>query len=151
MPLLAILTADCIAALGTDGASTNDALDMHETKVLSLLPKTTSCTLRREYWPTADDALTMATTGGAVALRVAGSLGHIATGYHADLVFDRGNGAALAPANEHMQKRVFAKRGHSVTRVLVAGRNTHEDGHWPGLDVEGALAAARNMHSRQQP
>ena len=150
MPLAGMLAAGCTVALGTDGASTNDTLDMHESMALSLLLPRASGTLPQAQWPTAGNALAMATTGGAAALMEEGALGQIAPGQHADLVFYKGDKAAMAPTNDPVQQRVFAERGGSVVRVLIAGRTVYEDRRWPTLDVDGALEVARDMRARRQ-
>ncbi len=150
MPLAAMLEAGCTVALGTDGAATNDTLDIHETMALALLMQRATGTLERSRWPTARDALAMATEGGAAALMERGETGAIRPGAWADLVFYDRSGAALSPPNDLREQLVFAERGRSVRRVLVAGRTLYADGAFSTLDVEGARAIAEAMRRRRR-
>ncbi|MCF3933161.1 amidohydrolase family protein [Acuticoccus sp. M5D2P5] len=150
MPLAAMLEAGCTVALGTDGAATNDTLDIHETMALALLLQRASGALARPRWPTARDALAMATAGGAAALLETGMAGTLSVGAWADPVFYRADGMALAPANDLAEQLVFAERGRSVTRVIAAGRTLFEAGRWTTLDVEGALSVAETMRRRRR-
>jgi cytosine/adenosine deaminase-related metal-dependent hydrolase len=71
-PIARMLSAGVIVALGTDGASTNDNLDMHEVMRLAVVLQRPG-EPDRSRWPTAIDALRMATVSGGKAMHCAGS------------------------------------------------------------------------------
>jgi cytosine/adenosine deaminase-related metal-dependent hydrolase len=149
MPLASMLSAGCAVALGTDGASTNDGLNLHEAMALSLLLQRCDGTLPRHRWPTADDALRMATSGGAAAMLLQDRIGVIAKGAFADLVFYDARSLDLYPPNDLTQQFVFAERGRSIRRVMVGGAMLFDDGRFPTLDIEGALDTAADLRRRK--
>jgi 5-methylthioadenosine/S-adenosylhomocysteine deaminase len=143
MPLPAMRRHGVRAALGTDGASTNDNLVLHEAMRLAI-------TLHRPgedraSWARADDALDMATTGGAFAIQRGETLGRIAAGQSADLVLYDLSKPRWTPCNDPAQQLVFAETGDSVHTVLVNGEIVVEAGRVKGVDVEALLREARGM------
>jgi cytosine/adenosine deaminase-related metal-dependent hydrolase len=143
MPLPAMRRHGLRVALGTDGASTNDNLVLHEAMRLAVIlhrPKEV-----RARWARAEDALDMATGAGAAALQCAGSLGRIAPGQSADLVLYDLSQPRWTPCNDPAQQLVFAENGDSVHTVLVAGRMVVQNRKVTGIDVDGLLREARGM------
>jgi len=143
MPLPAMRRHGLRVALGTDGASTNDNLVLHEAMRLAVTlhrPKE-----ERLRWARAEDALDMATGAGAAALQCAGSLGSIAPAQSADLVLYDLAAARWTPCNDAAQQLVFAENGDSVHTVLVAGRIVVQNRKVMGIDVDGLLREARGM------
>ncbi len=100
MPLASMLNAGCEVALGTDGASTNDGLALHEAMALSLFLQRSDGTLPRHRWPTAKDALRMATQCGAAAMLLRDRIAVIARGAFADLVFYDVGSLDICPRND---------------------------------------------------
>ena len=143
MPLPAMRRQRLRVALGTDGASTNDNLVLHEAMRLAItLPRPKE---NRSGWARAEDALDMATTAGAAALQCEGSLGRIAAGQSADLVLYDLARPRWTPCNDPAQQLVFSESGDSVHTVIVAGRRVVEEGRVAGVDVDGLLKEARGM------
>ena len=145
MPLPAMRRHGVRLALGTDGASTNDNLVLHEAMRLAVIlhrPKQ-----ERSGWARAEDALDMATAGGAAALQCAQSAGRIAAGQSADLVLYDLTKPRWTPCNDPAQQLVFAENGDSVHTVLVAGRIAVDQGRIAGVDLDGLLREARGMLS----
>jgi cytosine/adenosine deaminase-related metal-dependent hydrolase len=143
MPLPAMRRRGVRVALGTDGASTNDNLVLHEAMRLAVIlhrPKED-----RSRWARAEDALDMATLAGAAALQCAQSVGRIAAGQSADLVLYDLAKPRWTPCNDPAQQLVFAENGDSVHTVLVAGRVVFEEGRVAGVDMEGLLKEASGM------
>jgi cytosine/adenosine deaminase-related metal-dependent hydrolase len=144
MPLPAMRRRGLRVALGTDGASTNDNLALHEAMRLA-------ATLHRpaerdrSRWVRAEDALDMATVNGAAALQCAESVGRIAVGQSADLVLYDLSRPRWVPCNAPAQQLVFAESGDGVHTVLVAGRVVVERGRVAGVDLDALLAEARGM------
>jgi 5-methylthioadenosine/S-adenosylhomocysteine deaminase len=144
MPLPAMRRLGLRVALGTDGASTNDNLVLHEAmRLAAILHRPHEAD--RSRWLRAEDALEMATGGGAAALQCAGRIGALEPGRSADLVLYDLARPRWTPCNDPAQQLVFAENGDSVHTVLVGGRVVVEQGRPAGVDVDALLREARGM------
>ena len=142
MPLPAMRRHGVRVALGTDGASTNDNLVLHEAMRLAITlhrPRE-----ERSRWARAEDALEMATTAGAMALQC-DRIGRIEAGQSADLVLYDLSRPRWTPCNDAAQQLVFAETGDCVHTVLVAGRVVVQDGKMKRVDVDSLLREAQEM------
>lgn len=140
-PIVDMRRAGVPVALGTDGASTNDTLSLHETMALAaMLPRITGTD--RDHWPGAGDALEMALAGGA---RVVGAGGQITEGQVADLALYDLDTPALAPLNDPIQQLVFSERGTSVRTTIVNGRIVYADGRFSGTRLDDVIDRARSI------
>ena len=142
-PIPALLAANAPCALGTDGASTNDNLILQDAMQLAATLHRPGEPDRR-LWVRAEDALAMATTGGARAM-LEEDLGLIAPGQKADLVLHHLDAGWLTPLNDPVQQLVFGERGGSVRTVIVDGRLVVENGRILGLDEAALVREARQM------
>lgn len=148
-PIARMLARGVAVALGTDGASTNDTLSIHEAMSLALLlPRVAG--LPRAEWPDAAAAFGMATEGGGAAFVGGPRLGAIEAGAAADIVLYDLDSPSLAPLNDPLQQLVFAERGRSVRTVLVAGEIVYEDGSFASADADAAIRAAKGMRQSQK-
>jgi 5-methylthioadenosine/S-adenosylhomocysteine deaminase len=143
MPLPAMRRLGLNVALGSDGASTNDNLALHEAMRLAITLHRPN--LPRGEWPKANDALDMVTSGGAAALQCRAGLGRIAPGQLADIVLYDLDRPRWAPCNDPAQQLVFAETGDSVHTVIVNGRVVAQGGRVTSVDASGVLAEARGM------
>lgn len=126
--------------LGTDGASSNNNLDMfEETKIAAILAK--GATLDPRQMPAAQ-ALAMATRAGARALGFE-DVGLIAPGMRADLVALDAASPAMCPMPDVEAALVYAARGSDVRMTVVDGRVLYRDGAYTTIDAERALHEAR--------
>lgn len=144
-PVAKLLHADSTVALGTDGAGTNDNLDMHEVMRLAVMLQRPG-QRDRKRWPTAQDALRMATVSGGKALRVKG-LGSLAPGAPADLVLHDLTKPAWVPLNEPIPQFVFGATGASVDTVIASGRIVVEGGALSAFDPAPILAEVKDLVS----
>lgn len=123
--------------LGTDGAASNNALNMfQEMASCALLHKAGS--LDATALP-AQAVLDMATVNAAVCLRQE-ELGSLQPGHPADCIaldLDRPN---LCPLHNPVSQLVYAASGHEVRFVMVGGRVLYQDGKFQTLDYPGLLA-----------
>ncbi len=126
MPLGAMFEAGVKIALATDGASTNDTLNMHEAMALALYLQRASSQITKSNWLTANDSLNFSTLGGACALGMPNSVGQIKEGAWADLVFYDRFSIDLYPLNNFVEQLVFAERGNSVAMTMVAGKMIYD-------------------------
>lgn len=139
-----MLAAGVPLALGTDGAGANDNLGLHEAMRCAAFLHRAELPERRR-WVSARDALRMATTGGARAMRLGRRVGAIAPGQGADLALYRLDSPSWTPLNDPVAQLVFAESGSSVDCVMVAGRILLEDGRVTAFDAPAALAEIDGM------
>lgn len=136
-PVAALLAAGVNVACGTDGAASNNDLDMlGEMRTASLLAKGVSsdpCALP------AADALTMATLAGARALGLDDRIGSLVEGKLADVVALDLNGLRARPVYDPLSQIVYATQRDQVRHVWVSGRQVVADGRLTTLDT-GALS-----------
>ena len=147
-PVASMIERGVPVALGSDGANTNDTLNLHEAMSLALLlPRIAGH--GETAWPDARAALDMATLGGAAAMQAAGRQGSIAPGMRADLVLYDLASPTLAPLNDPVQQLVFSERGRSVETVLVAGEIVYRDGRFAAADVDAVIRDAARLRRGQ--
>jgi 5-methylthioadenosine/S-adenosylhomocysteine deaminase len=138
MPWASLADAGVAPVLGTDGAASNNTLDMFETmKFAALLQKLGGD-------PTiapAHDILEAATVRGAKALGLPGGL--IAEGEAADIILVDVERAGLQPVHNAMSNLVYSGAGHAVTATICAGQVLMEAGMIEGEDE--VLAKGREV------
>ena len=118
-PVARLTGAGVNIALGTDGAASNNRLDLlEETRLAALLAKAVAGDA--QAMP-AHAALRAATLGGAQALGLADRIGSIAVGKAADLAAVALRGLELAPCFDPVSHLVYAAGREHVTHVWVAG------------------------------
>jgi cytosine/adenosine deaminase-related metal-dependent hydrolase len=142
-PIARMLAAGVPVALGTDGNVTNDNVVMHEAMRLAAMISRPGTRDRRE-WVSAEQALAMATRGGAAAIR-RDDIGRLAPGCRADIVLYDLEAPAWTPLNDPVAQMVFAETGSSVDTVIVDGAVVVEGGEITAFDARAILAEARPM------
>jgi 5-methylthioadenosine/S-adenosylhomocysteine deaminase len=126
--------------LGTDGAASNNSLDMFEDlKITALLHKVFSND--PEALP-AETALEMATMGGAKALGLEDEIGSIEIGKKADLILLDIEKPHLTPMTHPVSHLVYAAKGSDVSDVIVDGKILMEGGRLKTLDEEKIMLEA---------
>jgi len=124
-PVAAMLGAELNLALGTDGAASNNRLDLfEEMRLAALLAKGASG--NAAVLPAAQ-ALYAATLGGARALGWENEIGSIEKGKSADLIAVDFGGVELAPCFDPISHLVYAANRAEVTDVWVAGERVLEE------------------------
>ncbi len=127
MPWTELADAGANPVLGTDGAASNNSLDMFETmKQAALLQKLQGDPTRLP----AREVLEAATSGGARALGLPG--GRIAQGEAADIILVDLERVGMQPVHDLVSNLVYAGAGHAVTATVCAGVVLMEDGIIPG-------------------
>ncbi len=142
-PIAKMLRAGVDVALGTDGAGTNDNLDLHDVMRLSVMLQRPGESDRKK-WPTAHDALRMATIHGGRAMRVA-NLGRLVVGAPADCTLHDLSSVSWTPLNDVITQLVFAASGATVDTVIVGGRVLVENRRITSFDVAPVVAAVREL------
>ena len=145
-PLSAFLAAGVRTGLGTDGAASNNSLDMfREMDMTAKIHKV------HHLDPTCMDArtvLTLATRGGAEAIGLGRQVGSITVGKQADLIVVGTDQPGMTPLYEAASQVVYSAKGRDVRHVVVAGRPVVADGRLLTLPLEEILDAAQAVGQR---
>jgi 5-methylthioadenosine/S-adenosylhomocysteine deaminase len=132
-PAARLADAGVNVAIGTDGAASNNDLDMiGEMRTAALLAKGVAGDPRAFDAPT---ALRAATLGGAQALGLADDIGSIKPGKWADLAAIRLAALRLRPLYDPVSQLVYAGGREDVSDVWVAGERRLAAGRIEGLDA----------------
>ncbi len=145
-PIKAVLDAGINLAIGTDGAASNNSLDMlAETRMAALLAKGTS--LDATVLP-AVQALYCATQGGAQALGLGSEIGSIEAGKSADLAAIHLEQIATLPVFHPISALIYAANRHQFTDTWVAGRRVLAAGELPDIDKQALCNSAHHWQNR---
>jgi 5-methylthioadenosine/S-adenosylhomocysteine deaminase len=140
-PVPAYLKAGVALGLGTDGAASNNDLDMFEAmRVASLLHKLQTGDPRVV---SAREALEMATIRGARALGMERRIGSLEAGKHADVIAVSVTGARQTPLYDPISHLVYVARGGDVVTSIVHGRTLMRNRKVVTLNEAGVLDNAR--------
>jgi 5-methylthioadenosine/S-adenosylhomocysteine deaminase len=145
-PVYDLLAAGVNVALGTDGAASNNDLNLFgEMRTAALLAKGVASLASAVP---AEQALRMATLSGASALGLDAEIGSLEVGKAADIV-------AVDLADPHTQplyhpcsQLVYAASSHQARHVWIRGRQVLRDGAPLTLDPEAIISAARGWRER---
>jgi 5-methylthioadenosine/S-adenosylhomocysteine deaminase len=124
-------------ALGTDGAASNNSLDMFEEM------KTAAILASGDNPLTAMGALRLATRNGAKAQGRESEMGQIAVGMDADLILVDFDKPHLTPLHNAVSSLVYSARGSDVCLTMVRGRILYRNGEFLTIDREKVLYEAR--------
>lgn len=145
-PVVRLRDAGVNVALGTDGAASNNELDMvGEMRLAALLAKGVAGSAAALPAP---NALRMATLDGARALGLEGETGSLETGKSADLVAIDLGYPNTQPIHNPLSQLVYAATHSQVRHVWIAGRQLLRDGQSTTLNAEEILAEARAWRTR---
>jgi 5-methylthioadenosine/S-adenosylhomocysteine deaminase len=142
-PVPALRRAGVPVGLGTDGAASNNDLDMFESmRQAALLHKLESGDPRT--LPAAD-VLAMATREGAAALGMERLIGSLEPGKRADLIVVSMNAARQTPMYDPLSHLVYATHGDDVKTTIVNGKILMREGKVLTLNEPAVLAEARRL------
>jgi 5-methylthioadenosine/S-adenosylhomocysteine deaminase len=125
----------CNVALGTDGAASNNCLDMFEEIKLAAVLAAGDNPL------TALGALKLATRNGA--LSQGRQSGQIAAGMDADIILIDADKPHLTPLHNAVSSLVYSARGSDICLTMVNGRILYQNGEFLTIDKERVLHEAR--------
>lgn len=133
-PVPAMLEKGINVCLGTDGAASNNSLNMfHELSLLTLIhkgvQKTPQCVSARE-------GFRIATINGARALGLEKKTGSLEAGKKADIAILNLNTPSLTPRNNLIAGLSYSANGSEVETVIIDGRITMENCKVLTLDEE---------------
>ena len=145
-PVAKMIEMGLNVSIGTDGASSNNNLDMfEELRTATLLQKliTSDPTALKAY-----DALYMATVAGAKALGREDELGQIKEGMIADIILIDSNEPHLNPLHNVIASLVYSGKGSDVTDVIIDGNILLRDRKFVNIDVKECLEQVSNIAVR---
>ena len=140
--------AGAIVALGTDGAASNNALDMFQELRTAMLAWKSAA--NDPAVAPAAEMLRMATLDGARALGMEEEIGSVEPGKSADLIAVDFRHPALQPVHDVREQLVHTQAGRHVSHVWVKGRCLYRQGRFNTLDVERVMARAREWPGRMR-
>lgn len=147
-PIVEMLQAGVRVGLGTDGAASNNDLDMwEEMRLAALLQKVDRMD------PTvmsASTVLSMATSGGALAIGLGDSIGSIEVGKRADVIQVAFDDVHHIPTYDVISHLVYVTDEQDVTSVVVEGKVLMKEREMLTIDTERVRAEANALAAKIQ-
>jgi 5-methylthioadenosine/S-adenosylhomocysteine deaminase len=144
-----LLDAGVNVALGTDGAASNNDLDMFsEMRTAALLAKAVAGNAAAVP---AAQVLQMATRNGARALGLDSEIGSLEAGKSADLIAVRLDACNTQPLYNPVSQLVYSTNSRQVSHVWVAGRQLVENGELRTVDCHELMRAVALWQTRIHP
>ena len=145
-PVTKYLAAGVKLGLGTDGAASNNDLDMFEAmRQASFLAKLST---RDPTAVKAQDALDLATLGGARVLGMEKTIGSLEAGKRADLITVSTRAARQTPMYDPVSHLVYVTRGDDVQNTVVNGKVLMRARRLLTLDRDAVIADANRLAAR---
>jgi 5-methylthioadenosine/S-adenosylhomocysteine deaminase len=149
-PIQTLLNLGINVGLGTDGAASNNNLNLFEEMHLAALLQ--KWLVRDAEALPARQVLRMATIQGAKALGLDDEIGSLEVGKQADVIVVDAAQPHLAPRHDPVALLVYSAQAADVCTVLVKGRVLLDERELTTLDIETLLAEAaaqtRSLHER---
>ena len=141
-PVSKLIEKGVCVSIGTDGASSNNNLDLiEELKTASLLQKVS--TLDPKVL-NSDESIEMATIKGAEALGLSDEIGSIEVGKKADIILIDTNAANMTPDSSSLSSNViYSANGSNVDTTICNGKILMENKKLTALDEDEIYAKAR--------
>lgn len=145
-PVMKYLAAGVAIGLGTDGAASNNDLDMFEAmRQAAFLAKHAG---KDPTAVSAQAALDMATIGGARALQMDRLIGSLEPGKRADLITVSMDAARQTPMYDPISHLVYTTRGDDVRTTIVNGKVVMKDRLVRTLNRTSVIADANQLAAR---
>ncbi len=147
-PVADLLAAGVNVALGTDGAASNNRLDLwSEMDTAALLGKFVAGDATALPAP---ELLRMATINGARALGLEDTIGSLEPGKSADAICVRLDGPETRPVHDPVSHLVYAAGREHVTDVWVAGEHLLNNGSFTRMDPAATCDSAEQWANRMR-
>ncbi|RMF67195.1 MAG: amidohydrolase [Cyanobacteria bacterium J069] len=142
-PIRKCLQGGLNVSFGCDGAASNDAQNLLEAIKLGTILHTVSDS-DYEHWLTPEQALHMATVGGAKGVNLGDRTGRIAAGLDADLILYNLDHPSMLPRNNPLQLLVLGRPTQVVEAAWVQGRQLVNQGKLQTVDSDALYQALRH-------
>lgn len=130
-------------SIGTDGAASNNTLDMiEEMRFAALLPKGTR---QNAELVNARAALRMATINGAKALGIDHLTGSLEIGKRADLIVLHADASNMIPVYDEFSAIVYAANGKNVRSAMINGKWIMRDRELLTIDKTETMEAVKRI------
>lgn len=141
-PVSKMIDKGICVSIGTDGASSNNNLDLiEELKTASLLQKVSTLDPKAL---SSDEAIEMATIKGAEALGLDSEIGSVEVGKKADLILIDTNSANMVPDSSSLSSNViYSANGSNVDTTICNGKILMENKKLTTLDEQEIYAKAK--------
>lgn len=147
-PVTDMLNAGVRVGLGTDGAASNNDLDMwEEMRLASFLQKVDK--MDPEVL-SASTVLKMATSGGAEAIGIRDKVGALEVGMRADVIQVSFDDVHFVPTYDVISHLVYVADEQDVASVTVDGRLLMHDGEFLTIDTDRVRREATELAARIQ-
>jgi 5-methylthioadenosine/S-adenosylhomocysteine deaminase len=147
-PVTEMLQAGVRVGLGTDGAASNNDLDMwEEMRLAALLQKVDRMD---PQVLSASTVLTMATRGGAVAIGLGDTTGSLEVGKQADLIQVAFDDVHHVPTYDVISHLVYVTDEQDVASVVVDGKILMREGEMLTIDTKRVTAEANALAAEIQ-
>jgi 5-methylthioadenosine/S-adenosylhomocysteine deaminase len=146
MPIVEMLAAGEAIGLATDGAASNNNLDMFEE--MDLAPKLQKVARMDSRALPAEQVVALATITGARALHMEKQIGSLEPGKKADLILVDTSAPHATPMYNVYSQLVYALRASDVRTVVIAGKIVMEDRQMQTLNEPEILAKAREYQKQ---
>ena len=141
-----MIEAGVLVGLGTDGAASNNDLDMwEEMRLASLLQKVTS--MDPEVLP-AIEVLRMATSNGAKIIDMENEIGMIAVGMKADVIQIAYDDVHHIPSYDIASHLLYVTDEQDVINVIIDGKLIMHQREFLTLDIEQIREDVTSISSR---
>jgi 5-methylthioadenosine/S-adenosylhomocysteine deaminase len=145
-PIAQMLAAGVRVGLGTDGAASNNDLDMwEEMRLASLLQKVDR--MNPEVM-SAETVLTMATRGGAAAIGLGDTIGSLEAGKRADVIQVAFDDVHHVPTYDVISHLVWVTDEQDVASVVVDGKILMREGEMLTIDTDRVTVEASALAAR---
>jgi 5-methylthioadenosine/S-adenosylhomocysteine deaminase len=145
-PVTRMLELGIPVGLGTDGAASNNDLDMFE--VMDLAAKLQKLARMNPTVLPAEQVVAMATIGGARALGMEKEIGSLESGKRADLILVNTGGAHATPMYNPYSHLVYALKAADVQTSIINGKVVMRDRRVLTLDEAAVESRAREFQAR---
>jgi 5-methylthioadenosine/S-adenosylhomocysteine deaminase len=145
-PVPQMLEAGVKVGLGTDGAASNNDLDMWQEMMLAALLH--KGVLKDPTTVPAQTALRMATLGGAEAIGLDRQIGALTVGRRADVIQVRLDAPNMMPTYNIVSNLVYAAKADDVDTVVVEGKLVMLHGRVLTLDIDRIRAEVAKLAAK---
>jgi len=145
-PVPEMLAAGVAVGLGTDGAASNNDLDLWEE--MDTAAKLHKLVSRDPTVMSAKQVLEMATIGGARSIHMADEIGSIEPGKRADIIVVGMESAHQVPVYNVYSQLVYATKSSDVQTSIIDGKVVMENRHVMALDERSIREKANEYRDR---